>query len=864
MANIDDYIEQIKTAPRGEDVRDAIIGAIKAIDADDITSVNTLSGHPYNDFYHIGYGADRASRRNSFNYVTSNGIYEELTELEQKLDAISGESVSLAIPVESITLIVEKTDIDYGETIDVYLVFNPVNTINKSFSFTNSNNKAIRCEVLNDYSGYDGHIRITGLPRGGNATLTVTSLDDPTVFAEKTIHVTAGIMVSSITISGASQLIEEDSTALTATVTPSNAYDRSVTWSSSNSNIATVDQNGVVTAKAVSVNTDVVITAAANDGSDISATYTLTIAKRIYVSSITVNASSSYLYEGSTAKILLSANIYPSNATNKTVNWVSSNINLATVDEFGYVTAASSISSGDSVTIWCESTDGSNVKGYTIIEIKKVIHVTSIRITGDYSYLCEGYSTTLQATIEPSNATYKDIVWSVSDTGAASITQNGVVTASRYSGATEDNGKKVVITAKSIKYPNVYTNYEIIINKPVTNYSLSDVTSGYIRDFPSVIYEGEILKLSTYSSGFIPPRHRHITCDSSTGWGYDDNNRLIIIPVTTGTITITDTIKDGSGTYFTYSTRVKYKMHISILRFITKGNSYQLTARRHYTRELLSVNWSLYDPKSNGSSIDSSGLFRTNSKSRECEYVRALLKNPDTNCADVNSDYIPDEYYVSEDPDEVIVVTRPEPSVDYWGEITHPDQPGIPMPHGWTSIVVLSDSGFNAEDPTSIVCVAPFINLEKTKSVSVSDNFHVNPVNRHNVMDCALNWHTSDRKVAIVDQNGVVYAIGAGTATITATLIVSGLSATCTVNVTDNSTSQQLIISGPNSVYVGGTIRLTTNTSNSINWISSNSSIASVNSSGVVTGVALGTVTITAYTTDGTNKSATFYVTVEE
>lgn len=125
-----------------------------------------------------------------------------------------------------------------------------------------------------------------------------------------------------------------------------------------------------------------------------------------------------------------------------------------------------------------------------------------------------------------------------------------------------------------------------------------------------------------------------------------------------------------------------------------------------------------------------------------------------------------------------------------------------------------------------------------------------------------LSWSSSDESVATVDESGLVTAIGAGNATIVATTSRSKF-ASCSVQVRIYSTSVEL--NSNVDVNVGETTALTavmqpSNTTDTITWKSSDTSVATVSSSGVVTGKKIGTATITVTTSSG--KTAICVVTV--
>lgn len=141
------------------------------------------------------------------------------------------------------------------------------------------------------------------------------------------------IAVTSVTLDSTSiTLLEGENHNLTATISPSNAENQKVLWSSNNSSVASV-KDGIVTAIKVGIAT---ITAKSNDGGK-TATCTVTVeAKTIPVTGVTLDKTSYEMTEGD--EITLTATVNPENATNKNVSWSSSNAAVASVDN-GKVTA---------------------------------------------------------------------------------------------------------------------------------------------------------------------------------------------------------------------------------------------------------------------------------------------------------------------------------------------------------------------------------------------------------------------------------------------------------------------------------------------------------------------------------------------
>ena len=132
-----------------------------------------------------------------------------------------------------------------------------------------------------------------------------------------------------------------------------------------------------------------------------------------------------------------------------------------------------------------------------------------------------------------------------------------------------------------------------------------------------------------------------------------------------------------------------------------------------------------------------------------------------------------------------------------------------------------------------------------------------------------LMWTSSDESVATVSQSGVVSAVAAGQAVITATTTDgSDLSASCNVTVLQvQAESIQLNVTTAG-LNEGSTLQLTATVlpeeceNKTVIWASNNPSVATVDSNGLVTTHSVGTATITAITTDGSNLSTTCTVTL--
>lgn len=265
-----------------------------------------------------------------------------------------------------------------------------------------------------------------------NGTLTITPVSVP---------------ATSITLNASSQnLITGESFTLTATVEPAKTTD-TVVWSSSNKAVATVSDGTVTAAKAGTTE----ITATAGN---VKATCTVTVSDPVYkVTDIKLTAAPSRRIAAG-KKVKLKASIAPSNATDKSVTWTSSNKKVATVNAKGLVTFKKN-AGGKKVTITATAKDGSKKFAKITLTCMKG-SVKSIKLSGKTT-VKSGKTTKLKAKVSTKNGkANKTVVWSSSNTKLATVDKNGKVktvkgkkgTVKITAKATDGSGKKATIKIK--------------------------------------------------------------------------------------------------------------------------------------------------------------------------------------------------------------------------------------------------------------------------------------------------------------------------------------------------------------------------------------------------------------------------------
>ena len=265
-----------------------------------------------------------------------------------------------------------------------------------------------------------------------NGTLTITPVSVP---------------ATSITLNASSQnLITGESFTLTATVEPAKTTD-TVVWSSSNEAVATVSDGTVTAAKAGTTE----ITATAGN---VKATCTVTVSDPVYkVTDIKLTAAPSRRIAAG-KKVKLKASIAPSNATDKSVTWTSSNKKVATVNAKGLVKFKKN-AGGKKVTITATAKDGSKKFAKITLTCMKG-SVKSIKLSGKTT-VKSGKTTKLKAKVSTKNGkANKTVVWSSSNTKLATVDKNGKVktvkgkkgTVKITAKATDGSGKKATIKIK--------------------------------------------------------------------------------------------------------------------------------------------------------------------------------------------------------------------------------------------------------------------------------------------------------------------------------------------------------------------------------------------------------------------------------
>ena len=315
-------------------------------------------------------------------------------------------TVTVVSRVTGISFDVDELEILPGESHQLKVTVLPENASVPDVNWSSDNAKVAK-------------VSDTGLVTGlsaGVATIHAVTKDGGKM---ATCLVKVGTPVSGISLSksSASMYVGDSPLALTAAITPSNASDKSVVWSSSDASVASVTAGSGLDATVTPVAAGTAtITVSTPDGK-FSASCVLTVKQ--HVTGVSISKSSLTLYTGQTET--LSAQVKPEDATDTRLTWSSSDKTVATVAN-GLVTALKAGSTQIRVT----SFEG-GFQAVCNLTVKQ--HATGLDLSHSTRTIYLGQTVTMTATVLPSDASDKSVTWTSSNSDIVSVTQNGSVTA---------------------------------------------------------------------------------------------------------------------------------------------------------------------------------------------------------------------------------------------------------------------------------------------------------------------------------------------------------------------------------------------------------------------------------------------------
>ena len=286
----------------------------------------------------------------------------------------------------------------------------------------------------------------------GECDLTITSVQNPEI--TETYHVLVIQPVKQITIDAGSKKVPKGSVLqLNAYCQPDNASITGVTWSSRNPDIATVNENGQVRGiKRGTVN----ITATAADGSGTTATVLLNVTEP--VTALSVSTPEIQVVVGKTAMAKVS--VLPTDATDKTLEWATSDDSIATVRGNGQVIG---VKAGTCL-LMCTSVSNPEVSVYaTVVVSQLVTKIENSNLASELT-LKVGEQVQTRWNVLPADATLKDLSFKSQTPKVATVNESGLVTAQKRG--------VVTITATSKDSSRKQGTVKVTVIQPVTGVTM--------------------------------------------------------------------------------------------------------------------------------------------------------------------------------------------------------------------------------------------------------------------------------------------------------------------------------------------------------------------------------------------------------
>ena len=342
--------------------------------------------------------------------------------------------------VESLEFTQNNISVKKGENIKLTVIVNPTELSNSKFTWTSSDESIVTVDSNGNIKGIKpGKAEITVTSSNGKKAVCTVNVVEETVDVQKILLT---INKKNINVGSTTQI--------KAKIEPENATNRELVWTTSDKNIATVDENGVVKGKKSGT---VTITAKTKDGKVVASTkITINdVPKKIESLSFAQNNVS--IKKGDTTKLIVT--VKPTELSNSKLTWTSSDESIVSVDIYGNIKGIKPGKAQITVT----SSNGKKAE-CTVNVIEEEIKLEEIILTPSKDKIEKDEMTQIGGVFKPEKATNRELVWTTSDKNIATVDENGVV-----KGINEGT---VTITAKT-KDGKVVASTTITINEKEEN-----------------------------------------------------------------------------------------------------------------------------------------------------------------------------------------------------------------------------------------------------------------------------------------------------------------------------------------------------------------------------------------------------------
>ena len=700
----------------------------------------------------------------------------------------------------------------------------------------------------------------------GSATISATAtINGKQITASCTVNVIP-VKVSALEITPTSAELEVAETLrLNVKITPDDATTPDLQWTTNAPAIASVSQDGIVTALMIG---EANITARTTDGSNLSVSCLVKVVPTLATGIEIVTDDETTIK--ATETVELTAIVTPSNTTDKRVSWRSENPEVATVNESGVVTG---ISVGEA-TITATNSAGQTAQIKITVIPTPVESIELNRYTAQLR-VQDGFR--LTATVRPTTATDKSIAWSSSSPEIVSVDNDGNILALQLGEA--------IITAMALDGSDVKAECRVTVT--ITATSGVSVTA----DGPTTLKAEQTVQLRAV---VLP----ETTTDKSVRWQSDNPDVAtvdrdgLVTAISVGTAIITVTNSGGQTASITITviptpvesielnkSTLSMKATESFLLIATVGpetatdksltwsSDNEAVAKVNQNGEVSAIATGeaiITATANDGSGVNAS--CRVMVTSTEVTNITITANGPTTLQASQNV--------------QLTATIMPETATDksvVWEasapEIADVNENGLVTAYavGESVITATSSSGLSAQITITVIAtpVSSITLSRSSMTMRVGNERQLTAtVLPETATDKSVTWSTANPDIATVDENGMVKAILEGQTSITCTANDgSGVSASCIINVVDTDVETVTITAeGSTTLRVAQTVQLratvepATSTDQAIVWSSANPAVASVDQDGLVTAVSEGNAVITATTANGLTDQITITV----
>lgn len=762
--------------------------------------------------------------------------------------------VTVKTQVSDITIMPTTLDMNVGDTANLSVTVGPNTAYNKNVVWVSSDSNVVSVDT--DTATAFGAIITAN--KGGFATITVVSVSDGTKYATCTVNVHDA--VTGLEISETSVEVNKNITPeyyLSAKVLPENTtgladgINRQVVWSSTDESVLKVEASSDTSCKVTFMGAGSAAVVAKTVDGGYTAYCNFVVA--VPVESVEISSEDLIMNVGDTQ--VLTAEVLPLTATNRTVKWSTTDTNVVTIDSNGKLKA---VGAGHAAVL-CSSLDNS-VQDYINVYVRQP--VSNIKLNTNKITVSKGTEFWLYATILPETADIKEVDWSSSDTTLATVSRDGKVTALAPG----------VVTIMATSKDNGGTDYCVVtIEEAVQSISLLTGDSQTLFVGAQFTIVPEILPIDAPNKAvtYVSTNPEIATVDANG----------CVIGLMGGECDIIVTTVERELKALCHITVKEYLSTIELdksFSYLNVGSYIDLIATTTTdTASNKNIMWltsnsgiATVDPTGRVTGVDYGSVVITaiaedgGGAMAKC-VIQVIEPVTRITLSATELKMIQGDTYIvnaTVDPNNATVKTLKWETTDANVATVDSDGEITAVAGGKCRIYARSTDG----NDVFAYCTVYVTNITNATSIAlnsssitidIGEQRQLKALTTPSVITEKLEWSSSDTGIVTVDQDGNIRGIAQGTAVVSVRGLDGGARGTCTVNVRSSIISATSITINSSDIIMltGKTRQLVTrlypsNSNEAIKWYSSDTSVVVVDDSGKITTVGPGQATVTAVT----------------